>query len=195
VVSTEPLSERASWVGHRSSSTGRGRLYPLEGTGVGSCGDRQRDRRRGHAGSDQAPGTFHEKGSMMILVVLTVVVIALMVAVLAVYLFLIGSRLNRIAGNLGDSLQSMTRIIDDSRKIGPGVIRINKTGSDIAGAVPLLLDDVDQLVAKTTNSSTAAAPSAPTPAPAAAADPDTSTADPAVSSQNAVPVGVGYMDA
>jgi hypothetical protein len=135
---------------------------------------------------------------MMILVVLTVVVIALMVAVLAVYLFLIGSRLNHIVGNLGDSLQSMTRIIDDSRKIGPGVIRINKTGGDISGAVPLLLDDVDQLVAKTSNSSTAAAPSAPTtsnPAPAAAADPHTSTADPAVSSQNAVPVGVGYMDA
>lgn len=137
----------------------------------------------------------------MILVVLTVVVIAVLVAVLAVYLFRIGSLLNRVAGNLGDSLQSMSRIIADSRNIGPGVIRINKTGSDIAGAVPLLLDDVDQLVAKT-SPSTAAAPSAtttsspaPVPAPAAAADPHTSTEDPAVASHNAVPAGVGYMDA
>ena len=133
----------------------------------------------------------------MILVVLTVVVIALLVAVLAVYLFTIGSLLNRVAGNLGDSLQSMSRIIADSRNIGPGVIRINKTGSDIAGAVPLLLDDVDQLVAKT-SPSTAAGPSASatsSPVPAEAADPHTSTADPAVASHNAVPAGVGYMDA
>ncbi|MGH3669056.1 MAG: hypothetical protein ACRDSH_00240 [Pseudonocardiaceae bacterium] len=134
----------------------------------------------------------------MILVVLTVAVIALLVAVLAIYLFSIGSLLNRVAGNLDDGLQSMGKIIKHSREIGPGVLRINKTGSDIAGAVPLLLDDVDQLVAKTTNSSPPAASSATTtrnPAPAAEADPHTSMADPVVSSQDATPVGVGYMDA
>lgn len=61
MVSTELLSERAGCGGYSSSSTGRDRLYPLEETGVGCCGDRQCDRRGGHTGSDQASGTLTRK--------------------------------------------------------------------------------------------------------------------------------------
>ena len=125
----------------------------------------------------------------MTLIILTVAVIAVMIAVLAIFLLIIGSLLNRTASNLEDGLQSMGTILGHAGAIRPGVARINKSGGELVGAVPLLLDDVDQLVAKTAPSS------APAPPPAATQEsPAATTADPAVATPEAAPAGVGYMD-
>jgi hypothetical protein len=97
----------------------------------------------------------------MTLIVLTVVVIALLVAVLASYLLAIGVLLNRIAGNLGDCLQNVKAIAEQAEVMGPAVERINGTGGVVVGALPLLCDGAER---------TAAGP-APAAAPAPAAPP------------------------
>lgn len=108
----------------------------------------------------------------MTLIVLTVAVIGLLIAVLAIYLFVLGGLLSRISDNLDDSWQSVRAITGQAQVIGPGVTRLNKTAGDLLGAMPLLIDGADGVAAKLV-------PSAP-PAPSA----------PAHST-----VGVGYMDA
>lgn len=76
----------------------------------------------------------------MTLIILTVVVIALLIAVLAVYFFTIGALLNRIAENLGDCAQSVKNVRYQAEAIGPAVVRINRTGRELVGALPLLHD-------------------------------------------------------
>ena len=94
----------------------------------------------------------------MILIVLTVVVIALLIAVLASYLLAIGVLLNRIAGNLGDCLQNVKTIAEQAEVIGPAVERINGTGGVVVGALPLLCDGAERIAA---GPAPAAAPAAP----------------------------------
>ncbi|MGH3830027.1 MAG: hypothetical protein ACRDRS_06170 [Pseudonocardiaceae bacterium] len=157
----------------------------------------------------------------MTLVVLTVVVIALLVAVLAIFLFAIGALLNRTANNLDDCAQNVKNIAYQADVIGPAIERINTTGTTVIGALPLLCDGAEQIgVAKGApyvdpdaprpsrySAPPAAAPAAaapvhrapvpvaavPEPAPPAAAAPEPSHAAPA-----AVPAGsqhsVGYLD-
>jgi hypothetical protein len=108
----------------------------------------------------------------MTLIVLTVVVIALLIATLAIYLFVIGMLLNRIADNLDDSLQNVKTIAKQAEPILPGVGRINQTGGVVVGALPLLVDGAERIAAKST---------APETTPAAIPD--------------AIPAGVGYLDA
>jgi uncharacterized protein YoxC len=74
----------------------------------------------------------------MTLVFLSVVVIALLIAVLAIYLFVLGVLLNRTADNLDDSLQNVRTIAEQAEVIGPAVERINGTGGVVVGALPLL---------------------------------------------------------
>jgi hypothetical protein len=76
----------------------------------------------------------------MTLIIFTVVVIASLIAVLAVYLSVIGVLLNRIADNLDDCLPNVKIIIRQAEVIGPGVGRINQTGGVVATALPLLVD-------------------------------------------------------
>ena len=83
---------------------------------------------------------------MTILVVLTVVVIALLIAGLAVYLFWVGSLLGRIAGNLEESAEVVCAIVGHARLIGPGVEHINETGGVVAGALPLLYGMAEDIV-------------------------------------------------
>jgi hypothetical protein len=104
----------------------------------------------------------------MTLIALTVVVIALLIAVLAIYLFAIGALLNRIADNLDDSLQNVKKIAGQAEVILPGVARINQTGGVVVGALPLLVDGAERIAAKST---------APEATPVA------------------IPAGVGYLDA
>jgi hypothetical protein len=104
----------------------------------------------------------------MTLIVLTVAVIALLIAVLAIYLFAIGALLNRIADNLDDSLQNVKKIAGQAEVILPGVGRINQTGGVVVGALPLLVDGAERIAAKST---------APKATPVA------------------IPAGVGYLDA
>jgi len=81
----------------------------------------------------------------MTLIVLTVVVIALLVAALATFIFLIGVQLNRTADNLDDCAQNVKNIAQQAEVIGPGVLRINETGTTVIGALPLLCDGAERI--------------------------------------------------
>jgi hypothetical protein len=108
----------------------------------------------------------------MTLIILTVVVIASLIAVLATFLFVIGALLRRIADNLDDCLQNVKKVAGQAEVIIPGVERINQTGGVVAGALPLLINGAESVAAK----------SAP---PKEAPRGDLSAA---------VPAGVGYLD-
>lgn len=87
---------------------------------------------------------------MTALVVMTVVVVGLLVAGLAFYLYRVGTLLARIATNLEAAGESVRTIVDDARLIGPGVEHINRTGGVVAGALPLLYGFAEQVVVKVT---------------------------------------------
>ena len=84
------------------------------------------------------------------LVVLSVVEIVLLVAVLAVYLYWVGTLLGRIAGNLEKCSESVKTIVDHAKLITPGVEHINRTGGVVAGALPLLYGFAERIIAETT---------------------------------------------
>lgn len=84
------------------------------------------------------------------LTILTVALIALLIAVLAAYLFAVGTLLNRVADNLDDCLQNVQKIIKQAGVIVPNVERINQTGSVVVGALPLLVDSAERISAKPT---------------------------------------------
>ena len=75
---------------------------------------------------------------MTLLVVLTVVAIVLLIAELAVYLFIVGSQLARVATKLEGCSEVVWAIKRNAEPIKSGVSRINSTGRVIAGALPLL---------------------------------------------------------
>jgi hypothetical protein len=81
------------------------------------------------------------------LVVFTVIDIVLLIAGLAVYLFWVGTLLERVAGNLEECGQTVRTIVDYARVIGPGVEHINETGGVVAGALPLLYGMAEGIVA------------------------------------------------
>jgi hypothetical protein len=119
----------------------------------------------------------------MTLVVLTIVVIALLVAVLALFLFRIGMLLNRTADDLDDCVQSVKTISRHADAIRPGVMRINETGTTVIGALPLLCDGAESVaVAKN-------APYGDTPGTSSAAAHAAAPVPSMVPSQ-----GVGYLD-
>jgi hypothetical protein len=80
------------------------------------------------------------------LVILTVVVIVLLIAGLAFYLYWAGSLLTRIAGNLEECAELVRTIVDHAKLIGPGVEHINETGAVVAGALPLLYGMAEDIV-------------------------------------------------
>ena len=83
---------------------------------------------------------------MTTLVVLSVILIGLLIAGLAFYLFVVGSQLTRIAGLLEECSQIVWKIKSDAEVIEPGVERINNTGGVIAGALPLLYGMAEGIV-------------------------------------------------
>ena len=87
---------------------------------------------------------------MTTLVVLTVVVIVLLIAGLAFYLYWAGTLLTRIAGNLEDCGGIVRTIVGHAEQIGPGVEHINQTGGVVAGALPLLYGMAEEIVADVT---------------------------------------------
>lgn len=93
------------------------------------------------------------------LVVLTVAVIAAFTGALALYLFWVGTLLNRIATNVEDSADLVGKIDDHAKVIRPGVVHINRVGGVVAGALPLLYGMAEQIVRDL-------APKPPTPQPA-----------------------------
>lgn len=85
---------------------------------------------------------------MTTLVVLTVVVIALLIAGLAFYLFWVGTLLTRVADNLEACEASVRQINADAERIGPGVEHVNRSAGTVAGALPLLYGFAEKIVAK-----------------------------------------------
>ena len=99
---------------------------------------------------------------MTTLVVLSVILIALLIAGLAFYLFVVGSQLTRIAGLLEDCAEIVWKVKADADAIEPGLERINNTGGVIAGALPLLYGMAEGIVDGATYEP--APPSEPEPA-------------------------------
>jgi hypothetical protein len=80
------------------------------------------------------------------LIVLSVVDIGLLIAGLAIYLYIVGGQLNRVATNLEQCSELVGNIVRDAEVIEPGVERINRTGGVIAGALPLLYGMAEGIV-------------------------------------------------
>ncbi|MGH3773930.1 MAG: hypothetical protein ACRDRW_21485 [Pseudonocardiaceae bacterium] len=76
------------------------------------------------------------------------VLIALLIAVLATYLFVVGFLLNRIADNLDDCLVNVKTIAKQAEPVISGVEHINRTGGVVAGALPLLYGGAEKIAAK-----------------------------------------------
>jgi hypothetical protein len=84
------------------------------------------------------------------MVVLSVIDIALLIAGLACYLFVVGSQLGRIAANLEECRDLVQEIVGNAEPIIPGVDHINRTGGVVAGALPLLYGMAEGIVAGVT---------------------------------------------
>lgn len=87
---------------------------------------------------------------MTTLVVLSVVDIVLLIAGLAIYLWIVGGQLGRIATNLEECSDIVAGIVADAEVIEPGVEHINRTGGVVAGALPLLYGMAEGIVAGAT---------------------------------------------
>ena len=91
---------------------------------------------------------------MTVLVVLTVVDIALLIAGLAIYLFVVGSGLNSIATNLEECSDLVGEINANAATIKQDVGHINHTGGVVAGALPLLYGMAEGIVTGVTHQPT-----------------------------------------
>jgi hypothetical protein len=80
------------------------------------------------------------------LVVLSVIDIVLLIAGLAFYLFVVGTQLTRVAGNLEDCSEVVREIVRNAEVIEPGVLQVNRTGGVVAGALPLLYGMAEGIV-------------------------------------------------
>jgi hypothetical protein len=83
---------------------------------------------------------------MTTLVVLTAGEIVVLIAGLAVYLYWVGTLLNRIAANLEECSELVAAIVAHAKLIGPNVEHINRTGGVVAGALPLLYGMGEEIV-------------------------------------------------
>jgi hypothetical protein len=83
---------------------------------------------------------------MTTLVVLTVIDIGLLIAGLAIYLYIVGGQLTRVAEKLEECADVVWDIKKNAEVIAPGVERINRTGGVIAGALPLLYGMAEGIV-------------------------------------------------
>jgi len=83
---------------------------------------------------------------MTLLVVLSVIAITLFIAELAIYLFVVGSQLGRVANGLEGAAEVVWDIKRNAEPIESGVERINHTGGVIAGALPLLYGMAEGIV-------------------------------------------------
>lgn len=83
---------------------------------------------------------------MKTLVVWSVIDITLLIAVLAIYLYVVGSKLARVASNLEEASDLVQQINTDAALIKPGLEGINETGGVIAGALPLLYGMAEGIV-------------------------------------------------
>ena len=111
------------------------------------------------------------------LVLLTVAAIGVLTGGLALYLFWVGTLLNRIAANLEESADLVHDVDDHAKVIRPGVAHINRVGGVVAGALPLLYGMAEQIIRGVAQ-----------PEETAAIEPDR----PAVTRRSRLHDGVGY---
>jgi hypothetical protein len=84
------------------------------------------------------------------LIILSVVDIALLIAGLAFYLFVVGGQLKRIATNLEECAELVRTVRTNAAAIDPGLEHVNRTGGVVAGALPLLYGMAEGIVAGVT---------------------------------------------
>ncbi len=80
------------------------------------------------------------------MIVLSVVDVVLLIAGLAIYLYIIGAQLTNIAVNLEECSELVGKIVTNAEPIIPGVEHINRTGGVVAGALPLLYGMAEGIV-------------------------------------------------
>jgi len=97
---------------------------------------------------------------MNTMILLSVVDIALLIAGLAVYLFVVGGQLKKIATNLEECADLVRTIRGHAKAIEPGVKHINRTGGVVAGALPLLYGMAEGIVTGVTPTPSAQRPPA-----------------------------------
>jgi len=83
---------------------------------------------------------------MTTLIVLTVIDIVLLIAGLAIYLFIVGGQLTKVATRLEECADVVWEVKANAEVIRPGVERINRTGGVVAGALPLLYGMAEGIV-------------------------------------------------
>jgi len=76
--------------------------------------------------------------------------VALLIAGLAIYLFIVGTQLKKVAADLEESAELVWQIKTDAEAIAPGLTSINTTGRVVAGALPLLYGMGEGIVAGAT---------------------------------------------
>jgi hypothetical protein len=95
------------------------------------------------------------------LIVLSVIDIALLIAGLAFYLFVVGTQLTRVATNLEECYEIAGTIVANAAVIEGGLEQINRTGGIVAGALPLLYGMAEGIVVGATYVPAAAAERGP----------------------------------
>jgi len=80
------------------------------------------------------------------LIVLTVVDIVLLIAGLALYLWIVGTQLTRVATNLEECNELVQQIKANAESIEGNLEHINRTGGVVAGALPLLYGMAEGIV-------------------------------------------------
>ena len=80
------------------------------------------------------------------LIVFTVVDIILLIAGLAIYLWIVGGQLGRIATNLEECNELVQAIKGNAESIEGNLEHINRTGGVVAGALPLLYGMAEGIV-------------------------------------------------
>jgi len=103
---------------------------------------------------------------MTLLVVLTVVDVALLIAGLAIYLWIVGGGLTRVADLLEECRDLVHGIAEDAAPIEGGLEHINRTGGVVAGALPLLYTMAEGVVTGATYDAAAARAERPPAIPA-----------------------------
>ena len=80
------------------------------------------------------------------LVLLSVIDIVALIAGLALYLYIVGRQLSRVATNLEECAGLVRTIKGHAEAIEPGLEHVNRTGGVVAGALPLLYGMAEGIV-------------------------------------------------
>ena len=83
---------------------------------------------------------------MSTLALWSVIDVTALIAGLAVYLFIVGRQLTKVAGTLEEAADLVWEIKNDAEVIHGGLTQINQTGGIVAGALPLLYTMAEGIV-------------------------------------------------